>query len=308
MRAFPVASVIPEMKSLERFKFLFTLLLASTPLVLTKLRSTSFKWLWFWRLRQVDRIRSFLSLGQSKASLLQEPRERLELSDRFKATVPSWQSLVEVDARFCEADWKAALLCLERYEQLYDHICCHRIGRNDDQGNPASSLKNQLLARISVYLDFRSALQLERLERETMGRLRSLYLKTISCRSAAAAKPRTSVAPEDLWKYIRLSENDARKPNYLLFEVRALSLRYNLDVEVLAYISIFGVFLWEFLQRAPQRPLKEEECSGEEDEEIACLFWEVWKDALGTGETELKPFFSELAALQMGLSVKPKCS
>jgi len=307
LRAFRASSVIPEMNSLDKFKFLFTLLLASTPLVLTKLRSTSSKWLWLRRLRQFAGIRSFLSSEQPKASLLQEPRERLELSDRFKATVPSWQRLVEVDARFSTADWKAALLCLDRYEQLYDHICFHRKGRSEDKGWPASSQKTQLLARISVYLDYRSPLQVEHLERETMGRLRSLYVKTTSYKGTAAAKPRSSVTPEDLWKYVRLSEHDARKPNYLLFEVRALSLRYSLDVEVLAYVAIFGVFLWEFSKRAPRRPLKEE-CFEEEDEEIACLFWESWKDALNTGETELKPFFSELAALQMGLSVKPKCS
>lgn len=290
------------MQVVARFRFLCVLLFASAPMASTKLGS----WLLCWRAALLARLRAVLGsqTGLEEAGSLKEPPERRELAARFGAQLPSWESLRAVEACVREAsDWKEALASLERYEKLFDFICYgERVGR---PGELSLLLRSQLLVRLALYLDFRSALQAPGLTRGGMGRLRGLYLKLAAGHERPTLRARAagrSGVLEDLWRYTQIDGSDARKPKYLLFEARALSFRYDLDVEVLAYIALFGIFVWEFRKKAPRRPVDDEDT----DEELACLFQEAWRCILSERETEPRPFFSELAALQMGLSIKPK--
>jgi len=276
------------MQTLARLRLLCVLLVASAPRALTGLQA----YLLRWKASLLARLRA----------LLREPPERRELAARFAAAqLPAWESLQAVSVRVCEAGaWREALLSLEGYERLFDLVCYRPSAER--RCELSLMLKSQLLARLALYVDFRSALQAPGLAPGDLGRLRGLYLKSAAGQHGAA-KPSRSGVLEDLWRYTQIDASDARKPNYLLFEARALSLRYDLDVEVLAYIALFGVFLWEFLQKMPRQLADEARTEGE----LAGLFSEAWRCVLSErGQQAFRPFFSELAALQMGLSVKPR--
>jgi hypothetical protein len=288
------------MQTLARLRLLCVLLVASAPRALTGLQA----YLLRWKATLLAGLRALLGAGREEAeALLREPPERRELAARFAAAqLPAWESLRAVSVRVCEAGaWREALLSLEGYERLFDLICYRpSAGRRCEL---SLMLKSQLLARLALYVDFRSALQAPGLVPGDLGRLRGLYLKSAAGQHSAAAKPSRSGVLEDLWRYTQIDASDARKPNYLLFEARALSLRYDLGVEVLAYIALFGVFLREFLQKMPRQLVDEARTEGE----LAGLFSEAWRCVLSErGQQAFRPFFSELAALQMGLSVKPR--
>ena len=262
-------------------------------------------WVWMERAQLISWIGARL-FGASKA-VLEEPLVRSSFISKYRSEAPRWKDLVQVNPALSGQTWKRSAEAMEVFEKLFDRIC--KFSKVTEE---KEALKSELLSILGTLLDFSAALQSCGSCRLKIAKVRSQYNRLTQCKpsltkSSNSPAKRPPACLEDLWTCLSNNcKSESLRDNCIVFEARALALRYSVQVEIIAFIALFGLFLRRFsTESLSQLSQNREDIDREED--LASLFMDAWEDAIrAKGATRLKPCFSELAALRMGLSVRPK--
>jgi hypothetical protein len=230
-----------------------------------------------------------------------EPDARTRLVSGIRKRVPAWSSVrhasmgVEIDA------WSNACRRLQTYRAFLERA----LSRGEDSTSEViiEPVRSRILETCALHLDFMIFMRAALGDVKAVANIRSLFTKHNPRSSFVAARDAPDQTSIDMvkriWKTL-LSETPSRRLENMLLLDTWSAVEENFGQRRAAAAAVYSMLLFDFFR----------ECGDASNEEqVSALYWMVVEGASAAATDSDVPFsgwFSQLAALTLGMSGRPK--
>lgn len=228
-----------------------------------------------------------------------EPDARTRLIADVVQRAPPWSSMRELNSRLDLAAWSVAHTQLQTYRRFLARVASRKeLGMSDCD---VAANHSRILETCALHLDYAIFLRAALGDAKMVARVRSIFMKRrpflqFKCPETSFQTYEATV--KQIWTTLLSETPSKRCENLLLLDVWASANRQLGQCRAAASV-VYSMLLLDFLRDCGDSTSPEQVCE---------IFGMVLSGALAVNDAETHPpsWFSQMAAIVLGVSVRPK--